>query len=162
MLSGVGAVHKVTGLRVVVVAGVCLSCGSTPAGPSAGRSNASFKLTAEPDPVPAANTLTYRVEPGASASPAPQLAVHLPGGATDAKTSGTGWVCQVARQDADVHQSATHLDVTCSNALMALVTPPLTVRVKAPSAPGSIRACVMASRPGGRGTEACVTSRVVP
>jgi hypothetical protein len=147
-------------------AAVSLLWGFSPASSSAAppsRAMAGPRLVAEPEPVTAGATLTYRVEVGRVASIAPHLTLHLPVGATNPTTSGAGWACEVAAAAADPYQTDVHLDVSCSSVLMGLAAPALTVMVQAPTTPGSVRACAVAApKPGLQGTEACADTTVMP
>lgn len=150
-------------ILLYAVCGPSSACASTAGSPSSPPADLGYAilLTADPDAVMAEATLTYRVEFGPEAVVRP-LTLHLPKGVAEATTSGKGWICTVMERNADSYQAAAHPDADCSNALLGLATPPLTVRVRAPTTPGPIRACVVASAKGDRqGTVVCAGSTVV-
>ena len=89
---------RVTALFTAASAALSWSCGSGPASPSAAfpdptsdNAMAEMVLTAEPEPVSSGAKLTYRVDLGQAAGVAPHITLHLPVGAMDPKTSGSGW-----------------------------------------------------------------------
>ncbi|TMQ54574.1 MAG: hypothetical protein E6K74_05695 [Candidatus Eisenbacteria bacterium] len=163
---------RVMALFTATSAAVSWSCGSGPASPTAAFSDprsdnamVEIVLTAEPEPVGSGAALTYRVDLGQSAGVAPHITLHLPVGALDPKTSGSGWACAVAAEGADPYQTGLHLDVSCSSVLMGLAALPLTVTVQAPTTSTQVlvRACAVAApKPGLEGPEACAFTTVVP
>jgi hypothetical protein len=137
------------------------ACGSSDvAGPSVGstmRGSSAVTLTAAPEPVKVGADITYRVNSGAGPASDPQVVVHLPPGVVGVQASGASWRCIVAPSGADSYQPSLHADVDCSSAAMGS-TPPLTIRARAPSDAGQLRACAV-----GRGNaSACATTTVVP
>jgi hypothetical protein len=159
-------VSRVAGVLLCGVAIGWCGCRSIAASPTVSsqspRRGISVRLTAEPERVGAGAPLTYTVV-FAPTEVAPPLTLHLPAGTAEAKVSGAGWTCTVAKREADSYQADAHFDAECSSMLVSLGPRRLTVGVKAPTAPGSIRACVVAGSRGGReGDVACVDSTVVP
>jgi len=153
-------------LRAMLGAGLLAGSGSVPASPPArpaGRAMPGLRLTATPEPVPPGATITYRVPGGRGMPIAPDLTLHLPVGTTHARTSGSGWTCELPTRPADPQQAGEHLEAVCSSLRMGLIVPALIVKVEAPQTAGVIRACVVASmKPGLDGPEACVSSTVRP
>ena len=91
-------------LRALVSAGVIACSGPSSASPWSGpgdRAIPGLRLTATPEPVPAGAAITYRVRVGTGMSIAPHLTLHLPVGATQARTSGAGWTCEIVSVKAD-------------------------------------------------------------
>ena len=162
-------VSRKVGLVVALSGLAVFACGSQtpsarPTAPSGIHLKIDFK--GEPETVVAGASLTYRLKVGAERPGpglSPQIVVHLPPGASDIRTSGAGWISKQVSSEGDSRQGESHVDVECTTAIVGSgALPLLTIQVKAPLTPGSIRACaVVDGKVAPEDSVVCVNTKVM-
>ena len=144
----------------VTAAGLALCCCGAASLTSPSRGESAVQITASPDPVASGGTLTYTIRTAAGQGSASQLSIHLPPGATDARSAGAGWSCEPAEVPADAFQASVHTDLSCASAAAMAGAPALTVTLGSPAVSGTIRGCAVARREAE--AAACVATTVLP